>query len=106
MRSIKKKHNITNKKADLETILRDYEVKINEPIENGNCLLHLLIMEQELDSLKLVLNLPEDFKTQKADPNLIDKKYSWSPLVTAVNQGPSGYYEGIFELLRAKADPN
>jgi hypothetical protein len=84
LRNLKKKFNI-NKKVDLATILRDFEANINEPLENGKCLLHLLIIEEDLDGIKLVLNLPEDFKTKSADPNKIDNKFGWSPLVTAIN---------------------
>lgn len=53
----------------METVLREYEVNVNDPIENGNCLIHLLIMEQDLDGLKLVLNPPEGFKSMAADAN-------------------------------------
>ena len=87
LRNIKKKLNI-NKKIDLETLLRDYEINLNDNLENGKSLLHLLIIEEDLVNLKLVLNLPEDFKTKKADPNKIDNKLGWTPLVTAINQGP------------------
>ncbi len=56
--------------------------------------------------IKLVTKLPEDYKSKSADPNVIDTKFGWSPLVAAISQGPLGYYDAIFELLRAKADPN
>lgn len=104
MRNLKKKFNIA-KKADLDTILKDYEVNIDEPLDNGKCLLHLLIIEEDIDNIKLVLNLKTDYKSKKADPNMIDTKYKWSPLVTAINQGPNGYTDALYELLRAKADP-
>jgi hypothetical protein len=91
IRNIKKKLNI-NKKAELETILRDYEINLNAPSENGMCLLHLMIIEEDLDGIKLLLSLSDDqYKTKKADPNIIDTKFGWSPLVTALNQGPSGF---------------
>lgn len=45
LRTIKKKHNINNKKADLESVLRDYDVNINELTDNGNSLLNLIILE-------------------------------------------------------------
>lgn len=107
MRNLKRKLNINNKKADFETVLRDYEVNLNELTDNGYSLLNLAIMEEDIDLIKLVLKPPEGFKTSTpADPNLIDKKLSWSPLVTAISQGPLGYQDALFELLRAKADPN
>ena len=85
MRNLKKKFSI-NKKADLETILRDYEINVNEPLDNGKCLLHLLITEEDIDGIKLVLSFPEDsYKSKRADPNAIDTKFGWSPLVTAIN---------------------
>ena len=37
--------------------------------------------------------------------NIVDAKLGWTPLVTAINQGPSGYLEGINALLRMGADP-
>ena len=42
----------------------------------------------------------------KADPNHIDSKYQWTPLVMAINQTANGYEEAILALLKAKADPN
>jgi hypothetical protein len=42
-------------------------------------------MEEDIDLLKLLLKMPEDYKTKSANPNLIDTKLGWSPLVTAIN---------------------
>ena len=50
--------------------------------------------------------MPEDYKTKSADPDVIDTKLNWSPIVAAINQSPLGFQEAIYELLRAKADPN
>lgn len=47
-------------------------------------------MEEDIDMLKLLLKLPEDYKSKSANANLIDTKLGWSPLVTAINQGPEG----------------
>ncbi len=107
LRNLKKKLNINNKKADLKTILREYEVNVNEPLDNGKCLLHMLILEEDIDNIKLLLTLnEEEFKSKRANPNKVDSKFGWSPLITALNQGPQGYNEAVLELLRAKADPN
>jgi hypothetical protein len=62
IRNLKKKYNI-NKKADLETILKEHGVDVNAPLENGNCLLHLMIMEEDLDGIKLLLNINGDYNT-------------------------------------------
>eukprot|EP00347_Sterkiella_histriomuscorum_P006755 403351555 len=106
LRNLKKKLNINNKKADLETIIKEQEVNLNELSDSGNSLLNIVIMEEDIDLLKLLLKPPQDFMSKAADPNIIDKKLQWSALVTAINQGPSGCQDAIFELLRAKADPN
>lgn len=106
LRNIKKKLNISNKKADIETVINENEVNLNELTDNGSSLLNLVIMEEEIELLKLLLKIPENFKSKSADPNIIDKKLGWSPLITAINQGPSGNQDALFELLRAKADPN
>lgn len=60
-----------------------------------------------MDELALVLSLPkDDYKTHsKADLELIDQKLLWTPLVTAINQGPQGHQESIAALLRAGANP-
>lgn len=42
-------------------------------------------MEEDIELLKLVLKLPEDYKSKSANPDLIDTKLGWSPLVTAIN---------------------
>ena len=86
LKYLKKKLGINKKRITLEDILKEYEVDINEPSDSGQCLLHSLISDAEEHLLELVLNLPSDFKTQtKADPNIIDKKYNWTPLVMAIN---------------------
>jgi hypothetical protein len=85
LRNIKKKLSINNKKADLETIIRDNVVNLNDLTDNGSALLNLVIMEEDIDLLKLLLKLPEDYKSKSASPDIIDKKLEWSPLVTAIN---------------------
>lgn len=98
---------MSNKKADLEEVLRDYEVNLNALTDAGYSPLNLAIMEEDIELVKLFLRPPENFKTNSpADPNLIDKKLGWSPIVASIQQGPTGYQEALFELLRAKADPN
>jgi len=85
LRFLKKKYNITNKKATIRDIIKDQEVDLNVLNEQGNLVLNLVIMEEDIDLLKLLLKLPEDYKTKSADPNQIDTKLGWSPLVTAIN---------------------
>lgn len=86
--------------------MRDHEVDLDQPNDHGQCLLHLLIQDEDTDKVEFVLNPPSDCKSKKADPNKVDGKLGWSPLVLAINQGPTGYEAGIYALLRAKADAN
>lgn len=89
-------------------MLREYEVDINELIgKEKKSLLNLLIVEEDIDNLELILSLPkEDYKTKvKADLNIVDEQWGWTPLITAINHGPKGYLAGINALLRAGADP-
>ena len=75
----------------MDTLLRDYDLDLNEPTEkDGRCLLHLLIGEEDLEHLELVLGLPkEGYKTsRRPDVNQIDGKLGWSPMIAAINQGP------------------
>lgn len=69
LRFVKKQYNIQNKKADLESIIREYEIDLNKLDEKGQSLLNLIITEEDLDLLDLVLKLPDDFKSKSADPN-------------------------------------
>ena len=86
-------------------MLRDYEVDLNEPVDNsGKCLLHTLIVEDDLQHIKLILKLPEDFKSKSADSNKIDLKFGWTPLFTAINHARGS--DSLLELLRNGADPN
>ena len=73
------------KKIDLVTILKENEVNLNEPNESGKYLLTLMITEEDLEGIRLILGLNNEFKTKKADPNIIDPKLGWSALVTAIN---------------------
>ncbi len=107
LRHLKKKLSLSQKRLDLETLLRDYSVDLNEPTDTNNRqLLHLLIQDEATDLLELVLSLPkEGYQTKvKADRNIIDSKTGWTPLVACINQGPQGYIEGVNLLLRAGAD--
>ena len=95
------------KKLSLLDIIKEHEVDLNQITDNGLTLVHMLIIEENREVLDLVLNIPEDFKSKSPNPNLIDKKYGWSPLVLAINQcGQAGFQDLIFSLLRSKADPN
>lgn len=88
IKHLKKRHGITQKRIDLETILRDYEVNVNELTDNGGRgLIHLLISEESVEELELVLSLPkEGYKTKvRPDLNLIDQKLLWTPMVAAIN---------------------
>ena len=88
-------------------MLTNYEVDVNQPTDKlGRCLLHLLIADENNDDLALVLSIPrEGFKTSiKPNLNLIDGKLGWTPLVTAIIQGPTGNQDAINSLLRAGAD--
>ena len=108
MKFIKKKYNINTKKLDLESLLRDHDIDLNEPIsKDKKTLIHLLILEEDLENLELILSLPKDgFKTKcKPDMNIVDDSWGWTPLITAINQGPKGFVPGIHALLRAGADP-
>lgn len=67
---------------DLLSILHDYEVNTDE-----SSLLHLLINESETELIEQVLKLDAEYKSAKPDPNKIDAKQGWSPLVLAINQG-------------------
>lgn len=87
-------------------MLRDYEIDTNAVTDSGQCLLHLLIQEEDLDMIDLLLNMPSDFKSKKPDPNQVDKKYNWTPLVMAINQGAHGLETVILSLLKAHADTN
>jgi hypothetical protein len=66
-----------------------------------------LIHEEDIENLELVLSLPkEGYKTTgKSDLNIVDEQWGWTPLITAMNQGPKGFQVGINALLRAGADP-
>lgn len=93
---------------DLDTLIRDFDLDLDEPVEkDGRCLLHLLIAEEDTDNLELVLGLPrEGYKTRcRPDVNKEDERYGWTPLVAAINQGPQGYQAGIAALMRVGTDP-
>ena len=55
----------------------------------------------------MILSLPkDDYKTKtRPDLNIVDEQWGWTPLITAMNQGPKGFLPGINALLRAGADP-
>lgn len=77
----------------MDEVLRDYAVDVNELTDSGSRgLLHLLIGDDDISGLELVLSLPrEGYKTvTKPDIELVDLKLGWTPLVTAINQGPTG----------------
>ena len=58
LRFLKKTYNIPGKRVEIESVLRDYEVDLTKLSDNGSSLLNLLIMEEALDSLKMVLKPP------------------------------------------------
>ncbi len=84
LKGLQKKFKL-GKKSDLLSILRDYEVDTDEVLDNGSCLVHLLINDSESELLREVLTIGEDYKSKKPDPNKIDAKQGWSPLVLAIN---------------------
>jgi ankyrin repeat protein len=94
--------------VDLDTLLRDYELDLNELIgKDKKSLIHLLIRKEDIKNLELILSLPkEDYKTKtRPDLNIVDEQWGWTPLITAMNQGPKGFLPAINALLRAGADP-
>ena len=102
-RSLMKRYDLDNNQIDLKAIFKKFpEIDPNDPKINSNnplerVILHVLIEEEETDTIDFLLN----HAAIKADPNTIDKKTSLTPLCSAIQDG---YLEIAKLLVKAGAD--